>query len=82
MTGYMFSGMRRIMNTDLQDPFVYDLYKKDGYCWIRRHYPRFDTILRNPTIGYPVEIFTRYEPGCVKLDSRSARKIIHKICYC
>jgi hypothetical protein len=82
MKDHLGSSMRRIMNLDLQDPFLYKYYKEQGFCWIKRHYPRFDLIMRNPTIGFPVEIYTNFHPGCVKIDSRSGRKLIKKICYC
>jgi hypothetical protein len=72
---------KRVTNLELQNSEYLESLKAKGFCWIRRYYPRFDLIIRNPTLGYPVEIFTIYNVGCVKIDSYKGKKIINKLCY-
>lgn len=81
MKEYSAFWVKRMRNFELQDKDYLDSLKAQGFCWIRRTYSGFNLIMRNPTVGFPVEIFTIFNAGCVEIDSRKGRKLINKLCY-
>lgn len=74
--------MKRMTTPELRDEKIMEGLRKNGYIWIRRLNPhKFEHIVRTPTIGCTVEVFVVQHPGCVHIDSPTAKKMIHKICY-
>lgn len=72
---------KRLLTTDLRRPEVSEWLRYNGYVWIRRYYPPFDSIIRNPTVGGWVDVFKVWDLGCVPIDSRAGQKIIRRLCY-
>lgn len=71
------------LSQDLLKPAVRQKLKSKEMVWIRKdetHYP-FPYICRNPILGCRVEVFARFAPGCVHIDSPEAWKIIKRLCY-
>jgi hypothetical protein len=76
----MFSK-KRILTTDLRRREVYMWLLCNGYVWIRRFNPPFQSALRTPTIGCWVDVLREWDTDCVPINSREGRKLIRRLCY-
>ncbi len=74
-------GRMELTTTDLQNEAIFEDCIRRGYIWIKRLERRFERIVREPTVGCRVELFTLQHPGCVELRSEKAKKLIQKVCY-
>lgn len=73
---------KRIHTGVLRDPDNLRSLIADGFQWIRRlERPEFHEIVRNPTLGCIVEIFTSYHTSCIRIESPAGKKLINKLCY-
>lgn len=67
---------------ELQTPVMMTWLSASGFKWIRRLNDRkFESIVRNPTIGCYVEVSVLQFPGSVPIDSREAKKMVCRLCY-
>jgi hypothetical protein len=73
--------MIRVSTLELQNKEILDNLKNQGFSWIRRYNRSFEHIVRDPTIGCIVELYTCRYPGCIPLNSPKANKLIHRVCY-
>ena len=74
--------MKRFLSTELNTNALYSKQLNDGFLWVRRRNPNhFADIVRDPTVGFHVEVFKIQHPGCIPLDSPKARAMLKKICY-
>jgi hypothetical protein len=73
-------GMIEINSVALQDLNVStDLIDK-GYVWIRRKaITNFNQQLREPTIGFTVQVYNYKESYCVELYSKKGRKMVSRL---
>ena len=75
-------GVKVMLSTELQKRDVYSALIADGFMWIKqKHNVNFDRIVRNPTIGWWVEISRSHQPYSVEITSSKGRKLINKLCY-
>ena len=66
----------------LQDKIILDELLKEGYKFIKKyHYTHLHDIIRYPTVGCIVELYTVNHFGCVRIDSVEGQKLIGKLCY-
>lgn len=69
-------------NGELKDPYVLMKYKTEGFNWIiRPDFKGLSHFLRDPTIGFPVELHTWNFPGSVHVDSSSGKKLCNSMCF-
>jgi hypothetical protein len=73
-------GMIEINSVDLQNLKTYtDLIDK-GYVWIRRKpIKNFNLQLREPTIGFTVEVYNYKENYCIELTSKKGKKMVSRL---
>ena len=73
---------KRINTYLLQDETILRDLIKEGYQYIRKfNYVQFHEIVRYPTMGCVVELFTVNHVGCVRIDSDKGKKLIRRLCY-
>lgn len=71
-----------VWSQDLNNPRVLDEYALRGYLWMRRADPKqFSRIVRYPTVGFYVEVFTSKHPGTLHIDSPKAKHLLGRACY-
>ena len=82
MSTYLYQFQRlETMTENLRKPSVLAAMRIAGFVWIRRRVQPFSAVLRNPTVGCHVELFTQQDVACVHIDSFEGRKLIKKLCY-
>ena len=82
MSTYLYQFQRlETMTDNLRKPSVIDAMRSAGFVWIRRRVRPFSTVLRNPTVGCHVELFTHQDVACVHIDSVEGMRLIKKLCY-
>jgi len=73
---------KRIHTYLLQDEYILQRLIEQGYIWIRRYDDiSFHNLIRYPTTGCIVELFTTCHAGCVPILSPKSKKLIYKLCY-
>ena len=50
-----------------------------GLVWVRPVIRKWERTLRNPTVGTLVEFLYHRDIGCMRVDSREARKLLRRI---
>ncbi len=71
-----------VWSQDLKDPAVKESYAMAGYHWIRRADPKhFEKIVRQPTVGFYVELFAIQHPGTIHIDSAKVKTLLNRNCY-
>ena len=80
---YTYDSRSVIVSTyDLQDPAVLKYYRDDGFHWIRRvDQKNYKSIIREPTIGWMVELKTSDDLRCAHLDTKKAKRLIKTLNY-
>lgn len=73
---------KKINSYLLQNKLILNGLIAEGYCWIRQYaHSNFNEIIRNPTVGCIIELYTTEYTGTVPIDSKEGKKLIHKLCY-
>ena len=71
-----------VWSQDLKDPRVLEEYALKGYRWLCRADPKhFDRIVRQPTMGFYVELYAFQHPGTIHIDSPKVQKLLNRNCY-
>lgn len=71
-----------VWSQDLKDPALRERYALSGFKWMCRADPKhFNQIVRQPTVGFYVELYVSRHPGCISLDSVKAKEILKRNCY-
>ena len=50
-----------------------------GLVWVRPVMRKWERTLRNPTVGTLVEFLYHRDIGCMRIESREARKLLRRI---
>jgi hypothetical protein len=78
----LFKKMFVKNNQELKDPEILKIYRALGFVWIRRpDFKGLDTFIRQPTVGFPVELYPWEFPGTYHIDSPRGYKLRTKICF-
>ncbi len=73
--------MKLVYSRDMRYPEVMQFFRERRFEWIRpREGRQFHEMLRRPTVGTNLEIFTVHHPKCVHIDSRMGKKLIWSEC--
>jgi hypothetical protein len=71
-----------VWSQDLKDPEIRNLYALNGYKWLSRADPKhFNQIVRQPTVGFYVELYAIQHPGTIHIDSPTVQKLLSRNCY-
>jgi hypothetical protein len=71
-----------VWSQDLKDPNVRESYALKGYNWVRRADPKhFHKIVRQPTVGFYVELFVEKHPGTIHIDAEKTQRLLDRTCY-
>lgn len=64
-----------------QRPELLDLIRVAGYEWVARLVQPYPKLLREPTVGCKVELYTMPYPGTVHIDSVAGQRILARLNY-
>lgn len=71
-----------VWSQDLKDPAVMERYILKGYRWIKRADPKhFHKIVREPTVGFYVELYVAEHAGTIHIDSPKVKTLLNRNCY-
>jgi hypothetical protein len=69
-------------NQELKDPDCLYVYRSMGFVWIRRpDFKGLNWFIRNPTVGFPVELYPWPYPGCYHIDSPRGIRLRTRMCF-